>query len=70
MTTRTSTSTRTHRSRMRIRTQEAKVRRRLIAYLRNSGYLEQFVKNGVPLGDEGDVDGDDEQTKTIQVGRS
>jgi RNA polymerase sigma factor (sigma-70 family) len=32
-------------TRMKIRTQESKIRRRLIGYLRNSGYLDQFVKD-------------------------
>jgi RNA polymerase sigma factor (sigma-70 family) len=52
-------------TRMRIRTQEAKVRRRLIAYLRHSGYLDQFAKSTGGLGG-----GEDDETKTIQLGRS
>ena len=31
-------------TRMKIRTQEAKVRRRLIAFLRHSGYLDMYMK--------------------------
>lgn len=38
-------------TRMKIRTQEAKVRRRLIAFLRSSGYLDMYVK-AVATSDE------------------
>lgn len=45
-------------TRMKVRTQEAKIKRRLIAFLRNTGYLEQYLKTR---------GGDDEPTQTLMV---